>query len=129
MIEGARAVKIRWLGQAGFLLSWHSNNLLIDPWFAPHRDRLAPPPSLEDLPTDITALLATHEHGDHLDLATAADACQPIPSHASGCSRAARRSRAGVRWIAKPTSWAFVLASRSRLAKTATCSPLQRGTE
>ncbi len=70
MIEGARAVKIRWLGQAGFLLSWHSNNLLIDPWFAPHPDRLAPPPSLEDLPTDITAVLATHEHGDHLDLAT-----------------------------------------------------------
>ncbi len=70
MTEGGTKVQIRWLGQAGFLLTWRSSNLLLDPWLAPHRDRLARPPSLEELPIDITALLATHEHGDHLDLAS-----------------------------------------------------------
>jgi len=62
------AVTIRWLGQAGFVLGCHPRSLLLDPWLAPHPDRLAGPPLLEELPRDVAALLATHEHGDHLDL-------------------------------------------------------------
>lgn len=64
------AVTIRWLGQAGFVLGYHPRSLLLDPWLAPHPDRLAAPPLLEELPRDVAALLATHEHGDHLDLAS-----------------------------------------------------------
>lgn len=65
-----RHSEIRWLGQAGFLLAAGSARLLLDPWLEPHRDRLASPPSLSELPRDVVALLATHEHGDHLDLAS-----------------------------------------------------------
>lgn len=61
-------VRIRWLGQAGFLLTGCSPSLVLDPWFAPHGDRLEPPPLLRELPRDVAVLLATHEHGDHLDL-------------------------------------------------------------
>ena len=61
-------VSIRWLGQSGFLLRLGGTNLLIDAWFSDHELREHPAPSIDALPARIDWLLATHEHGDHLDL-------------------------------------------------------------
>lgn len=63
-----RALTIRWLGQAGFLLSGGGQSLLVDPWFSDHPLRVRSAPALDQLPDEIGWLLATHEHGDHLDL-------------------------------------------------------------
>lgn len=59
---------IRWLGQAGFLLSGGGQRLLVDPWFSAHPLRVRAAPSIADLPDGVGWLLATHEHADHLDL-------------------------------------------------------------
>ena len=58
------------LGQAGFALRSGDDLVLIDPFLSPAPGRLSSPlvdPSRLD---GITAVLATHEHSDHLDLAT-----------------------------------------------------------
>jgi L-ascorbate metabolism protein UlaG (beta-lactamase superfamily) len=59
---------IRWLGQAGFLLSGGGLRVLVDPWLSEHALRVRSAPSIASLPDDVSWLLATHEHGDHLDL-------------------------------------------------------------
>ncbi|MHB8959150.1 MAG: MBL fold metallo-hydrolase [Candidatus Limnocylindrales bacterium] len=61
---------LRWLGQAGFLLSVGSTRILIDPWLSAHALRASRPPAIDDLPDGIGWLLASHEHPDHLDLAS-----------------------------------------------------------
>ena len=61
-------VTIRWLGQAGFMLSGGGLRVLVDPWLSEHALRVRSAPSIASLPDDIGWLLATHEHGDHLDL-------------------------------------------------------------
>lgn len=63
-----RPLTIRWLGQAGFVLSGGGQGLLVDPWLSDHELRVRPAPALAELPDEIGWLLATHEHGDHLDL-------------------------------------------------------------
>ena len=63
-------VTLRWLGQAGFLLSVGSTRILIDPWLSAHALRASRPPAIDDLPDGIGWLLASHEHTDHLDLAS-----------------------------------------------------------
>lgn len=58
---------LRRLSQAGFVLSADGTSLLIDAFLAPRPDLLVqpiPPASL----TGMTAILATHEHRDHLDM-------------------------------------------------------------
>jgi L-ascorbate metabolism protein UlaG (beta-lactamase superfamily) len=56
------------LGQAGFALISGSERLLIDPFLSSRPDRLADPVvDPRDL-RGVTAVLATHEHEDHLDL-------------------------------------------------------------
>jgi L-ascorbate metabolism protein UlaG (beta-lactamase superfamily) len=60
------SVDILWLGQATFRLSISGVEVLIDPWFSPHPDRLIPPPPLT-VADDVDLLLITHEHLDHLD--------------------------------------------------------------
>jgi L-ascorbate metabolism protein UlaG (beta-lactamase superfamily) len=61
-------VELTWLGQAGFLLSANGEAVLVDPFLSPHKLRTYPPPGLEVLGRDVSWLLATHEHEDHLDL-------------------------------------------------------------
>lgn len=70
--------RVVWLGHASFLLQGAGRTILIDPVFAKHCGpfplpglfRHVPPPcSLKDLPA-IDAVLLTHTHYDHLDLAT-----------------------------------------------------------
>src|SRR5687768_13834940 len=72
-------VQLTWLGQAGFLIEGSGTRLLIDPWFSDHELRTAPPPRVEEMPTDIGWLLATHGHDDHLDLAGIAALHERIP--------------------------------------------------
>lgn len=62
-------VLLRWLGQAGFVISGGHRPIIVDPWLSDHPLRAQRPPALADLPDDIGWLLATHEHPDHLDLA------------------------------------------------------------
>lgn len=62
---------LTWLGHASFLGSLGGHRFLIDPLFSPHagwfyRRSLPPPMSIDQLP-DITAVLVTHNHYDHLD--------------------------------------------------------------
>ena len=72
MTDSARAAGgtliVRWLGQAGFVLSAGGPRVMVDPWLSAHPLRARRPPDLGDVPDGVRWLLATHEHGDHLDL-------------------------------------------------------------
>jgi L-ascorbate metabolism protein UlaG (beta-lactamase superfamily) len=62
---------LTWLGHASFLGSLGGHRFLIDPVFSSHagwlyRRYLPPPLSIGDLP-EVEAVLATHNHYDHLD--------------------------------------------------------------
>jgi L-ascorbate metabolism protein UlaG (beta-lactamase superfamily) len=60
-------VKLTWLGQAGLVLQYGANRLVIDPFIAPHPGRAIAPPDPETIPIDqVSAVLCTHEHDDHL---------------------------------------------------------------
>lgn len=61
-------IMVTWLGQAGFALRTPAGNLLIDPWLSAHPDRTAEAPNVIELPRSLVAVLATHEHLDHLDI-------------------------------------------------------------
>jgi L-ascorbate metabolism protein UlaG (beta-lactamase superfamily) len=56
------------LGQAGFALFSGDDLVLIDPFLSPRPDRLVEPLVDPGGLLGVTAVLATHEHGDHLDL-------------------------------------------------------------
>jgi L-ascorbate 6-phosphate lactonase len=58
------------LGQAGFALVSGQARLLVDPFLSPRPERLADPVVDPRGLRGVTAVLATHEHGDHLDLPT-----------------------------------------------------------
>ncbi len=63
------AVAILRLGQSGFALRGDGTTLLVDPLLSARADQLAPPAAgPEDLGA-LDAVIATHEHRDHLDLA------------------------------------------------------------
>lgn len=77
----AGAVWLYWIGQAGFVLRGSTTTLVIDPYLVDRPDRTAPPPLA---PRDLgfaDAVLATHEHRDHLDLAN-------LPAVAAAAPRA-----------------------------------------
>lgn len=58
------------LGQAGFALRSRDDLVLIDPFLTGRPDRLADPVVDPHGLLDVSVVLATHEHGDHLDLPT-----------------------------------------------------------
>jgi L-ascorbate 6-phosphate lactonase len=65
------AIGIVALGQAGFALRGGRDTLiLIDPFLSPGPNRLLDPLVDPRALTGVTVVLATHEHGDHLDLPT-----------------------------------------------------------
>jgi L-ascorbate metabolism protein UlaG (beta-lactamase superfamily) len=74
-----RSVRIRWLGQAGFLIEGAKTQVLIDPWFSQHELRLAPAPLMDDIIGPIDELLVTHEHADHMDLDAIAELHRRFP--------------------------------------------------
>jgi L-ascorbate 6-phosphate lactonase len=59
---------ITWYGQAGFRLDAGDSHVLIDPYLSGRDDRRYPPSAKAEHFTDITLVLCTHEHMDHLDL-------------------------------------------------------------
>ncbi len=61
-------LQLRRLAQAGFILRGDGTTLLIDAFLSPRADRLVPASLAPESLTGIDAILATHEHRDHLDL-------------------------------------------------------------
>ena len=62
------SASITWYGQSGFRLAAGDSRVLIDPFFTERDDRRYPPPASAADFADITLVLSTHEHADHLDL-------------------------------------------------------------
>jgi L-ascorbate 6-phosphate lactonase len=63
-----RLASVTWYGQAGFRLAAGESSILIDPFFTDRPDRRYRPPAAAPDFADITLVLCTHEHRDHLDL-------------------------------------------------------------
>jgi len=61
-------LQLRRLSQAGFVLRGSGTSLVIDAFLSPRADRLVPPSVLPEHLTGMHAILATHQHRDHLDL-------------------------------------------------------------
>ena len=62
------SVSITWYGQSGFRLAAGDSRILIDPFLTDRSDRRYPPPASAADFGDVTLVLCTHEHVDHLDL-------------------------------------------------------------
>jgi L-ascorbate metabolism protein UlaG (beta-lactamase superfamily) len=63
-------VALWWLGQAGFAVRAGGLVLLLDPFLAPMAERLSPPAFDPRDATDVDLVTCSHEHYDHLDLAS-----------------------------------------------------------
>ena len=63
----AGEVALWWLGQSSFLLRFDGATVLVDPFLAPHDDRLVAPPFAADEAVGIDVVAVTHDHLDHLD--------------------------------------------------------------
>ncbi len=59
---------ITWYGQSGFRLESSTCRVLIDPFLSERDNRRYPPPATAADFADITLVLCTHEHIDHLDM-------------------------------------------------------------
>jgi L-ascorbate 6-phosphate lactonase len=62
------SVSVTWYGQSGFRLAAGDSRVLIDPFLTDRDDRRYPPPASAADFADVTLVLCTHEHVDHLDL-------------------------------------------------------------
>src|ERR1700736_1502525 len=59
---------LTWYGQDGFRLAAGNSRVLIEPFLTDRADRRYRPPAAATDFADITLVLCTHEHVDHLDL-------------------------------------------------------------
>src|SRR5438445_3716536 len=75
-----RFVFLTWYGQAGFRLAAGDSRVLIDPFLTDRSDRRYQPPAAAADFADITLVLCTHEHVDHLDLPFLRDFCAVNPA-------------------------------------------------
>ena len=66
--RSGRLASVTWYGQAGFRLAAGASCVLIDPFFTDRPDRRYRPPATAPDFADVTLVLCTHEHLDHLDL-------------------------------------------------------------
>jgi len=66
--RGSRRASVTWYGQSGFVLAAGDSRVLIDPFLTDRDDRRYPPPATAADFADVTLVLCTHEHVDHLDL-------------------------------------------------------------
>jgi L-ascorbate 6-phosphate lactonase len=66
--RSSRSVSVTWYGQSGFRLTAGDSRVLIDPFLTGRSDRRYPPPATAADFADVTMVLCTHEHGDHMDL-------------------------------------------------------------
>jgi L-ascorbate 6-phosphate lactonase len=63
-------VALWWLGQAGFAVRAGGLVLLLDPFLAPMAERVSPPAFDAEDAVDVDVVTCSHEHYDHLDLAS-----------------------------------------------------------
>ncbi|HEV8671632.1 MAG TPA: MBL fold metallo-hydrolase [Candidatus Limnocylindria bacterium] len=63
-------VALWWLGQAGFAMRAGGLVLLLDPFLAPMAERVSPPAFEPEDAVDVDVVTCSHEHYDHLDLAS-----------------------------------------------------------
>lgn len=63
-------IALWWLGQAGFAIRAGGLVLLVDPFLAPMAERVSPPAFDPDDAVDVDLVTCSHEHYDHLDLAS-----------------------------------------------------------
>ena len=73
------SVSITWYGQSGFRLSAGDSQVLIDPFLTERSDRHYPPPASAADFADVTLVLCTHEHVDHMDLPFLREFCAANP--------------------------------------------------
>ena len=66
--RGGRRASVTWYGQSGFGLAAGDSRVLIDPFLTDRPDRRYRPPATAADFADVTLVLCTHEHVDHLDL-------------------------------------------------------------
>jgi len=66
--RAGRSASLTWYGQAGFRLAAGDSRVLIDPFLTGRPDRRYEPPATAADFADVTLVLCTHEHVDHLDL-------------------------------------------------------------
>jgi L-ascorbate 6-phosphate lactonase len=70
---------VTWYGQSGFRLAAGHSQILIDPFLTDRDDRHYPPPASAADFADVTLVLCTHEHVDHLDLPFLREFCAVNP--------------------------------------------------
>jgi len=63
-------VALWWLGQAGFAVRAGGLVILLDPFLAPMAERVSPPAFEPEDAVDVDVVTCSHEHYDHLDLAS-----------------------------------------------------------
>ncbi len=66
--RSGRFASLTWYGQSGFRLAAGESRVLVDPFLTDRSDRRYRPPAAATDFADITLVLCTHEHEDHLDL-------------------------------------------------------------
>lgn len=64
------AVALWWLGQSSFVLKGASAVVYVDPYLRVSERRLSPPPFSPSAVTNADVVLLTHDHGDHVDVAS-----------------------------------------------------------
>jgi L-ascorbate 6-phosphate lactonase len=74
------SVTLTWYGQSGFRLEAGRSRVLIDPFLTDRPDRRYPPPASAADFGDVTLVLCTHEHVDHMDLPFLRDLCAVNPT-------------------------------------------------
>jgi L-ascorbate metabolism protein UlaG (beta-lactamase superfamily) len=78
---GDESLRLWWLGQSGFLIQWHGNRLLLDPYLSDslthkYTDTDKPHVRMSELVVgpellrDINVVTSSHNHTDHLDAET-----------------------------------------------------------
>ena len=59
-------MKLKWLGTAGFLITSHDQNILIDPYVARNKKARPEQPLQPSDITDVNAIFISHGHFDHI---------------------------------------------------------------
>jgi L-ascorbate 6-phosphate lactonase len=75
-----RFASLTWYGQSGFRLAAGDSRVLIDPFLTDRADRRYRPPAAAPDFADITLVLCTHEHVDHMDLPFLREFCAVNPA-------------------------------------------------
>ena len=78
--RAARFASLTWYGQSGFRLAAGDSRVLIDPFLTDRADRRYRPPAAAPDFADITLVLCTHEHVDHMDLPFLREFCAVNPA-------------------------------------------------